>query len=84
MVRGKTPSLIGASLGRPVVGTCGRKTPCSRCKGDILKGDLCFDVPQPHKPHSSTRRFCTTCFTTVLDQTADDLAELRRSMEGST
>lgn len=39
-------------------------------------GDRCFDVRQPSKPFSSTRRFCVTCFQQVLEQTKVDLAEL--------
>ena len=73
MTKGKTPSLIGASLGRPRKKTCGRETPCSRCRVGIPKGDDCYDVPQPTKPHSATRRFCAKCFGGVLEQTKRDL-----------
>lgn len=76
MPKGKTPSLIGSSLGRPSKETCGRETPCSRCKKPIQKGEACFDVPQPQKPHASTRRFCGDCFAGVLEQTRRDLGEL--------
>jgi len=78
MPRGKTPSLIGSSLGRPDRTTCGRSTPCSRCGEDIAKGVLCYDVPQPSKPFAYPRRFCATCFANVLEQTSRDLAELRQ------
>ena len=77
MAKGKTPSLIGSSLGRPCKQTCGRETPCSRCHAPIVKGDDCYDVPQPRKPHSSTRRFCTECFDGVLEQTRHDLEDLQ-------
>lgn len=76
MPKGKTPSLIGSSLGRPRKKTCGRETPCSRCHERIAKGEDCYDVPQPQKPHSSTRRFCARCFRRVLKQTKRDVAEL--------
>ena len=76
MAKGKTPSLIGASLGRPSKKTCGRETPCSRCGKGIAKGKDCYDVPQPMKPHSSTRRFCVECFKGVLKQTKGDLENL--------
>ena len=77
MPKGKTPSLIGSSLGRPRKETCGRLTPCSRCHVDIAMGEDCYDVPQPQKPHSSTRRFCDDCFNDVLDKTGVDLGKLR-------
>ena len=76
MPRGKTPSLIGSTLGRPAKRTCGRKTPCSRCRLNIKKGDVCYDVPQLRKPHSTTRRFCAKCFGGVLKQTREDLDKL--------
>jgi hypothetical protein len=82
MLKGKTPSLIGSSLGRPSKETCGRETPCSRCKQPIQKGDACFDVPQPQKPHASTRRFCVKCFRCVLEQTKSDVAEFECQLNG--
>ena len=77
MPKGKTPSLIGSSLGRPKKVTCGRRTPCSRCHKDITKGEVCYDVPQVKKPHESTRRFCGECFDDVLEQSRRDLDNLR-------
>ena len=74
--KGKTPSLIGSSLGRPQRRTCGRRTPCRRCGRDIEKGQNCYDVPQPLKPRSTTRRFCTECFRNVLAQTKRDVKTL--------
>lgn len=74
--RGKTPSLIGSSLGRPKMVAAGKRTPCSRCGADIAMGDKCFDVPRPDKPFNSSRRFCTECFSLVLEQTKTDLALL--------
>ena len=76
MAKGKTPSLINSSLGRPSKKICGRVTPCSRCREGIAKGEDCYDVPQPKKPHSSTRRFCAECFGGVLKQTKRDLEDL--------
>ena len=77
MPKGKTPSLIGASLGRPKKVTCRRKTPCSRCHEDILKGATCYDVPRPGKQHASTRRFCQNCFDEILEQSRRDLDNFR-------
>lgn len=76
MSKGKTPSLIGSSLGRPEAKTARRRSPCSRCKADIVMGDTCFDVPQPSNTFPSPRRFCVPCFTLVLEQTRRDLAAL--------
>lgn len=76
MPKGKTPSLIGSSLGKPAKATSGKKCECSRCHADIVKGEECYDVPQPLKPFSVKRRFCRGCFVNVLEQTKRDLAEI--------
>lgn len=39
-------------------------------------GEKCYDIPQPLKKFSPTRRFCETCFRAVLHQTKQDLAEI--------
>ena len=76
MPKGKTPSLIGSSLGKPAKATSGKKCECSRCREAIAKGEDCYDVPQPLKPHSATRRFCRACFRDVLERTKRDLTAL--------
>lgn len=76
MPKGKTPSLIGSSLGRPDASLAGRLCACSRCKAAILMGDKCYDVPQPQKRFSQTRRFCASCFRAVLEKTKEDLAAI--------
>ena len=81
MPKGKIPSLIGSSLGKPMKAIAGKKCECSRCHADLMKGEECYDVPQPLKPHSATRRFCRGCFGNVLEQTKRDLAELEALME---
>ena len=76
MPKGKTPSLIGSSLGRPVAVVAGKLCACSRCEENIVKGEKCYDVPQPLKKFSSTRRFCQACYAKVLEQTRQDLAQM--------
>lgn len=39
-------------------------------------GEKCYDVPQPSKPFSSTRRFCIICFGNILEKSKQDLAEI--------
>lgn len=77
MPKGKTPSLIGSSLGRPKAKTAGRQCSCTRCKAAIRMGDTCYDIPQPSKPFPAPRRFCVACFRLVLQQTNQDLTELQ-------
>lgn len=74
--KGKTPSLIGGSLGRPEAVTAGRLTYCKRCGASIVKGEKCYDVPKLSRVFSSPKRFCSICFKNVLEQTKHDLAAL--------
>lgn len=76
MPKGKTPSLIGSSLGRPRAVVAGKSCSCGRCNVGIPMGQKCYDVPQPSKPFSSTRRFCVDCFRKVLEKTWEDLTEI--------
>lgn len=77
MPKGKTPSLIGSSLGRPVAAVAGKLCYCSRCDASIMMDEKCYDVPQPSKSFSRPRRFCPVCFEAVLEQTRRDVAELK-------
>jgi len=76
MPKGKTPSLIGSSLGRPQSAVAKKCSPCSRCDVDITMGEKCYDVPQPKMKFASTRRFCAACYREVLLQTRRDLTEM--------
>lgn len=39
-------------------------------------GIKCYDVPQPLKTFSATRRFCAECFALVIEQSRRDLDEV--------
>jgi hypothetical protein len=75
--RGKTPSLIGSSNGRPKRVTVVRKSECCRCHGDIQPGQDCFGIPKAGSGFSSVKRFCKECFQNVLVQTNKDLEEVK-------
>lgn len=76
MSRNKSPSLINGATGRPVVATARQERPCRGCGAAIIKGDKCFDIPNPRKAFSNSRRFCVACFKIVLDKTKADVAKL--------
>lgn len=75
--KGKTPSLIGAANGRPKKVNALRKSSCARCKGEILGGSSCFEIPQAGNGFTSQKRFCTECYKKVIEQTEKDLSELK-------
>ena len=76
MSQNKIPSLINGSAGRPAVATAGKKCECTGCDAAIVKGEKCFDVPNPRTAFSNSRRFCRACFKIVLAKTRADIAKL--------
>jgi len=72
----KIPSLINGSAGRPALATAGKQCNCKGCSAQIVKGEKCFDIPNPRESFATSRRFCRVCFIVVLTKTKADLAEL--------
>lgn len=72
----KIPSLINGSAGKPTLETAGKKGSCSGCDAEIVKGESCFDIPNPRTAFSNTKRYCVECFGIALDKTKADIAEL--------
>lgn len=78
--RGKTPSLIGASLGRPGVAEVQRKSTCARCGSSVSREDLCFEIPKSGA-FTTRLRFCVACYRNILLQTQGDLDQLKEEFE---
>lgn len=83
MPRGKTPSLIGASNGRPKKVIVQRKSKCNRCGGDIHIGDDCYNIPKTGNSFSKETRYCIECYKNILVQTEQDLAALKKEINVS-
>lgn len=75
MPKGKTPSLIGSSNGRPKKVAVIKKSTCYRCGCDILVGQECFGIPKSG-PFSNVKRYCRVCFDNIIEQTKKDLKEV--------
>ena len=78
--RGKTPSLISKSNGKPVSHKSERKTKCSRCESDILKDQMIFLIPKDGNGFTNQKPFCLNCFELVLKQTKEDLTILENEL----
>lgn len=78
--RGKTPSLITGSSGKPVKVTAKRQRACGRCSSNIMAGKTCFEVPKVGGGFSSKKTFCLNCFKEVLEKTKEDIAQLEASI----
>ena len=81
MIKGKTPSLISGSSGKPKFVEALKKSQCKRCGFPIAKGQKCVDVPNPRASFSSSRRFCPDCFGSILKQTKIDLNAIESDAE---
>jgi hypothetical protein len=75
--KGKTPSLIGSSNGRPKKVQVERNSECYRCGCNIEPGQDCFGIPKIGSGFSSLKRYCKVCFQNILEQTQKDLEEVK-------
>ena len=76
--KGKTPSLIGSTNGRPRRVQVERKSVCNRCGCDIQAGQDCFGIPKIGSGFNSVKRYCKDCFNNILNQTLKDLDEIKK------
>lgn len=75
-IRGKTPSLITGSSGKPTKTVAKRSRNCRRCSSVISLGEACFEVPKVGGGFSSKKTFCINCFKEILIQTKKDIAKI--------
>lgn len=80
-MRGKTPSLIGGSLGRPKVVQAKGISKCTRCKESIGAGIICSEIPGLRGAFKSPKRYCLGCVRQIVDQTKIDIDQIEQSLE---
>ncbi len=76
--KGRVPSLIGGTNGRPVRVDVQRRSECYRCDDEIAAGTSCVAIPKLGGAFTNERRVCDACYQAILKQTSDDLEELRQ------
>jgi len=79
--KGKTPSLIGGSLGSPKKCVVQKACACKRCKATIQKDLECYEISQLGGSFSNYKRYCNDCFRSILDKTKSDLDALFKDIE---
>jgi len=77
--RGKCPSLISGSNGKPRIECAKGKRHCKRCGKDILKGENCSSIPNPRKMNSRTT-YCVDCYKEILRKSKVDLESLNAEL----
>jgi len=74
--KGRSPSLISGSNGKPSPATAKKRRACKRCKCTISHGENLFEIPQKSGGFSGNKPFCMSCFKEILDQTKKDIDEI--------
>ena len=78
--KGKTPSLLSMSTGKPILYVCKKKTTCSRCKDPITMGQSCFQIPKMVAGFSSKKMFCVECTNLIIEQTKIEIHQLENEL----
>ncbi len=75
--RGKTPSLITGSSGKPSSTVAKKQRKCNRCDSCISGGTKLYLIPKVGGGFSNKKPYCKNCFDEILVQTQKDLDELK-------
>jgi len=79
--RGKTPSLLTGSSGKPSVAQAKQQRNCKRCSSKIIMGESLFEIPKIGGGFSQKKPFCKLCFNEILEQTQKDLDLLKEELK---
>ena len=80
MPRGRIPSLISSSSGKPRYTTVKRACSCSKCNGTLATGDVCAEIPKVGGAYTNWKRYCLNCFQAVIEQTDKDFQEIKQGL----
>ena len=75
--KGRVPSLIGGTNGRPRRAEVKRLSHCYRCDDDIVAGRMCIEIPKLGDAFANSKRVCDSCYQAILLKTTEDLDALR-------
>ncbi|WP_416876906.1 hypothetical protein [Litorimonas sp.] len=78
--KGKTPSFMSMSTGKPSRHICGKTTACTRCKEPIPKGGHCFKIPKLRNGFTAKPVHCDKCVALIVEQTKSDLATVENQL----
>ena len=76
--KGRVPSLIGSTLGRPRRVLVEKLSECKRCKSKIGSGQDCIGIPHLGGSFTNLKRYCTDCFRNILEKTKQDVMEVEK------
>lgn len=80
--KGRAPSLVTSSAGKPRIVIAKRKRSCKRCNAAISLATVCIEIPIPGAMGRKT--YCSDCMVEIIAKSKDDLRvfeeELRRAI----
>lgn len=79
--KGKTPSLLAISTGKPESHTCGKATPYERCEEIVIKGQRCFRIPKVKSGFTGHPIFCIACTIAIIEQTKIELLVVEKAAQ---
>ena len=79
--RGKVPSLLSGSNGKPRKTVADRSRTCKRCGASIGAGSTLYEIPKTTSGFSNKESVCLTCFDEIIRQTQMDLDLLRDELQ---
>lgn len=79
--KGKTPSLLSQSNGKPFKETCNKGRTCNRCDKKIKKNEKFFIMGQKSGGFNHKNPFCTNCMKLIIEQTKKELFYLENELE---
>jgi hypothetical protein len=74
--KGEAPSLIGSTLGSVRKCVVQRICSCNRCRGNIEKDIVCYEIAQLGGAFNNYKRYCDDCFRAIIEKTRADLNRL--------
>ena len=78
--KGKIPSLLSGSSGKPKKLQIKQKTICRRCDEEMGKGSFCFGIPNYSSGFKVYKKYCQTCYKDILSQTERELDQLKNEL----
>lgn len=79
--KGKIPSLLSQSTGKPSVHVCKRRASCTRCKAILHMAENCFTIPKVSTGYTRNSIFCLDCVRLIIDQTKKELLVIETTLE---
>ena len=77
--KGKTPSLLSCSTGKPVPYVCKRKSNCKRCDAEVHNGDICAQIPKSSGGFMVEKIHCLNCLEEMIKQTKIEISAIENS-----